>query len=156
MRQHMHLRRFTMIVAVGVFIAGCTSPPLTETDAAQIISRTPQFNNSRRMVKLVSAHRSSPESYCCYDVLFTFQRIGSNQAPVTGHAEFRYWGGKWHLQQFYYDEPGGSSVTTVLVESAEPGTQKTTKYKNGDSEQFPDSAPHTTRHHPAGSRTSKA
>ena len=103
-----------------VFLSGCgfDSPDLTPTGAAKIISRTPEFSVTRRLVSVKSAGRlSGSQSDCCAGAEFQFRETGASSPNrvLDAKADFQYWEGNWHLKEFQYGQP--PDVTTVHIQS---------------------------------------
>jgi hypothetical protein len=60
------------------------SPNLLPDRAASLIAARPEFNR-------------------CYSAMFTFRQNGSPDI-IKARAEFRYYGSKWHLADFWWGE----------------------------------------------------
>ena len=101
-----------LLISVGVVVVGtaCTScsiigiPDLTVSDASILISRAPEFNRYARLLNVRSIlHLKDSMDSVSYG-LFTFVYLNSapDAPPIKGWADFRYWDGKWHLNQFDY------------------------------------------------------
>ena len=104
----------------ALFLSGCgfESPDLTPIEAAKIISRTPEFNDTRALVRVKSAGRlKGSESDCCAAAEFQFRQTNalSSNDVIGAKAEFQFWEGGWHLKDFWYGQP--PEVTTIDIES---------------------------------------
>jgi hypothetical protein len=123
---HSAIRVVVSIVVVILMVFGIAcrlhSPDLTPTMAGEIISRTPEFSHTRKLVQINNTTRGVDSlDYCCYDAEFTFTLVDSNKpdrAAIKAYAGFRYWDGSWHLQEFYYGSP--PQVETVWITSDIP------------------------------------
>jgi hypothetical protein len=129
LRRHISWLRFILKPTIAVFLAlilgRCSSPPLSISDAAQIIRKTPEFSDSRKLVSVTSTVQGGDSSsFCCYQATFTFISSVDTQDSKAGEivpadAEFRYWNGKWHLQLFSYEGQ------QIVIRSDAPGNPNT-------------------------------
>jgi len=104
-----------LLVLAGLVQSGCAgSPDLTPNEAGALISRAPEFNRTRSLVRVVSTTRGYDSlDYCCYSAEFEFR---SGSKTVSAKADFKYWDDhKWHLDQFYSGTP--PTVEIVNIES---------------------------------------
>jgi hypothetical protein len=89
------------------------SPDLTPTQAKQIISATPEFNQSRAVVAVSETTRAGDSmADSLYFAKFTFTSSGATE-PIAADAEFQFWNGGWHLQQFSYGERPDIEVVQI-------------------------------------------
>src|SRR5678815_1598701 len=106
------------VVFLCWMLFGVHTPDLTPTKAAQIIADRPEFNKSLRMESVSRTVRGADSlNNCCYDASFTFTTTDS-PAPIAANAEFRFWDGGWHLQNFVYGSP--PDVVMVWIRSDVP------------------------------------
>lgn len=123
-------RTILQLCATGfsaVFLSGCgfESPDLTPSEAARIISRTPEFNVTRKLVSVKTAGRLTGSlSDCCAAAEFQFREIKSSSSNdvIDAKADFQYWERSWHLKDFWYGQR--PEVTTVSVQSDLPKSGK--------------------------------
>jgi hypothetical protein len=102
----------------------CGNPDLTPAKAGEIITRTPEFNGSRTLLAVKSTTRGAGSlDLCCYTAEFTFRETTATSKPaaIDAKAEFRYWEGGWHLQDFWYGRL--PDITTVDIQSDPPKSQ---------------------------------
>ena len=104
------MHRLFFSVGLVVVCATCTGcsiisvPDLTVPEASILISRTPEFNRYARLLNVRSVlHLKDSMDSVSYG-LFTFVYLNSppDTPPIKGWADFRYWEGKWQLNQFDY------------------------------------------------------
>ena len=116
--------KFGVVITLLVSTAGCIGSRLTPTDAARIISLTREFKATGRLLKVDNLWETGssigPWDHCCYSGGFTFEL--TNPGPnmpvgrlVRADAEFRYWDGKWHLQEVSYGNP--PNVVSVWIDN---------------------------------------
>ncbi len=79
-------------------------PDLPRSEAAKIISRTPEFKRYARLLNVEPVLHLKDEMDSVSYGLFTFVPLNSapDAPPIKGWADFRYWDGEWHLNQFDY------------------------------------------------------
>lgn len=130
----MSMRTF-LVAVLFVLLGGCGShsPDLTPQKASKIISRTPEFNHSERLISVVSVTRGADSTAnSSYTGRFTFQHLDApgSSLPIKAYAEFRYWDDEWHLLEFSYGcdhigQPGThlSDCRTVFCDNHPPRTQ---------------------------------
>ena len=105
--------RFFFALMTIVLQNGCGSPDLSRSQAASIISRTPEFNQSRTLVTVTSTTRCADSmAEVCYTVKFQF-RSGPN--IVEASSQFGYWAHRWHMTSFDYGNP--PNIETVTIKS---------------------------------------
>jgi hypothetical protein len=98
------------------------SPDLAAAQAGALISARPEFNKYAKLAKVSSTTRGADSlKDCCYSAEFTFLQFGSN-AIIAAQAEYRYYDGKWHLQEFWYGKP--PHVETVWVGQGDEPSRK--------------------------------
>lgn len=104
--------------ALLFWMFGVHTPDLTPAQAKVIISNTSEFGQSRSLVRVFHAERCGDSlQNSCYTAEFTFTQKDVGRT-VKGQAEFRYWNGAWHLQNFSFGEL--PNVETVWVTSDVP------------------------------------
>lgn len=117
-----HKTKLALILVMIALDIGCSGPPLTSSEAARVISQTAEFKSIRKLVNVESLTDTGEAmdhwDHCCYFGEFTFEFLTRQPniaagVPVHADAEFRYWEGQWHLQQFRYK----SSGKVVIVDS---------------------------------------
>ncbi len=103
---------------------GLSTPELTQAHAAEVMTRTREFNQKGSLISVTSAIRGTGSmSNCCYTVIFSFKPMDScvDSSVTKANAEFRYWGEDWHLQNFtYLCYSGTEFVNFVNIESDQP------------------------------------
>lgn len=106
------------LVALSGLIAVPQSPALAPNEAGALMSANPEFNTRGRLVTVAGTRRGADSmKHCCYSAEFTFWKNGATSA-VPAHAEFRFFDGKWHLQEFSYGTPPtGESVFALQHDS---------------------------------------
>lgn len=102
------------LIALSTLFAccGCMSrpkiPDLPGSEAARIISSAPEFSRYAHLVRV--EHLSHPTDSLDFATFgtFTFQYLNApeNSQPIEGTVDFRYYKGKWYLNQFNYGCPG--------------------------------------------------
>src|ERR1051326_1746795 len=104
------MHRLICVGFVAFMCAICTNcsiigvPDLTVSEASILISRAPEFNRYAPLMNVRSIlHLKDSMDSVSYG-LFTFAYLNSppDAPPIKGWADFRYWEGKWHLNQFDY------------------------------------------------------
>jgi hypothetical protein len=90
--------------------AGCyvaRIPDLAFSDAAEIISRAPEFNRYAHLIKVESLDHAKDSMDSVTFGKFTFQYLHApaDAAPIAARVDFRYHEGKWYLNQFDYGCP---------------------------------------------------
>ena len=104
--------------AVLFWMFGIHTPDLSPLQAKGIMSRTSEFEQYRSLARVLCTDRCADSlQNSCYTAELAFTQKGRGKT-VTGRAEFRYWNGAWHLQEFSFGEP--SNVETVWVRSDAP------------------------------------
>lgn len=98
------------LVLASVIAASCyvsRIPDLTLPEAAEIISRGPEFNRYARLVAVESLHHEKDSMDSVTFGKFTFRYLNSqDNAPlIEARVDFRYHEGKWYLNGFYYGCP---------------------------------------------------
>ena len=95
-------------------------PDLSPIKAADLISRAPEFNRYARLVKVEHIFRLKKSMDSVSMGTFTFQHLNSpaDAAPIKANADFRYWDGTWHFNQFDYGCP--SDCRTVDIDNGIP------------------------------------
>ncbi len=97
--------------ALCVLAAGCDTrpviPDLSLAEAAEIVSRAPEFNRYARLVNVDSLHHARDSMDHVTFGNFTFRYLGSApDAPlIRASADFRWHGSKWFLNEFSYGCP---------------------------------------------------
>ena len=116
-RPHLGLILACLVLAAWAAIDYASRiPDLSRSEAAKIISHTPEFNRYARLsnVEPVLHLKESMDSVSC--VLFTFVHLNSppDAPPIKGWADFRYQDREWHLNQFDYGcDHAGLDATMV-------------------------------------------
>ena len=116
--------RLLAAVAIGI-LDGCapSSPDLTVMQAARVISRTSEFSEHRMLVAVNATTRDKGSMDESYTARFVFRDSASSPEgrQTSASAEFRYWEGAWHLQNFSFGRP--PDVDTIWVHSDVPRDQ---------------------------------
>jgi hypothetical protein len=78
------------------------TPNLPLSEAAKIISHTPEFNQSAQLldVQFVNHLPGSMDTVSYGQFRFVRPNSAPDAAPIIGQAEFRYREGTWHLNWF--------------------------------------------------------
>src|SRR5581483_6104822 len=82
-------------------------PDLHSNKAAELIKAAPEFNRYAVLVNIVSIdHLKDSMASVSYGA-FMFRYLNSpvDTPPIQAKADFRYWEGSWHLNQFDYGCP---------------------------------------------------
>ena len=104
-------RRSTIVGVLMLFVpvfltSGCHSrpPDITQSKAAELIERAPEFNQYARLVKIGRIVHATHSAETISEGDFTFRHLDApaDVPPIQGNADFRYWDGTWHLNQFEY------------------------------------------------------
>ena len=117
-----------LLVALGIaallgMAVGCgvLSPPdLSPKEAADLIARAPEFNRYARLVKVgdIFHYKDSMDSVSDGDFTFQYLNAPADAAPIKATADFRYFEGKWYLNEFSYGSR--PDVETVHVWDGRP------------------------------------
>ena len=90
-----------------------SSPDLTASKAAEIISSSPGFNRYRQLVSVEKTLREGDSlAECCYNAWFTL-RLSPEGKHIPARAQFRYDEGAWHLYEYSYGEPPNMTIVSV-------------------------------------------
>jgi hypothetical protein len=108
---------FVVAVLCGVAahnVATCV-PDLPTARAADLISRAPEFSTYSHLVKVAEIFRAKGSMDSAAYGTFTFRYLNSvADAPsIKANADFRFWDGKWHLNQFDWGCPSDCHVVDV-------------------------------------------
>jgi hypothetical protein len=93
-------------------------PDLPLAKAVELIKAAPEFSRYAALVNVVSIdHLKDSMASVSYGV-FTFRYLESpaDAAPIKARADFRYWEGSWHLNQFDYGCPADCHIVDVYNE----------------------------------------
>jgi hypothetical protein len=107
-------------VALAFFVgASCYMirvPDLSFSDAAEIISRAPEFNRYARLLKIERLDHAKASMGSMTFGKFTFQylNVPPDARPVEARVDFRYHEGKWYLSQFDYGCPRDCHLVYVF------------------------------------------
>ncbi len=100
---------FVVVVLFGIpaWYSAIQVPDLPPSKAADLISRAPEFNVYSRLVKVEHIFHAKGSMECVSYGTFTFryQNSPADAPPMRANADFRYWDGMWHLNQFDYGCP---------------------------------------------------
>ena len=106
------LRRWVsgaLVTAALITALACRAniPDLSETEAADIISREPKFNLYARLVKVESLFHATGSMNFASTGKFTFVYLDPSRGAglILADVEFRYQQGKWYLNRFDYGCP---------------------------------------------------
>ena len=93
-----------VVCALGISCDTIRIPDLTASEGAVLISRAPEFNRYARLLKVERVDHLKDSMNSMSYGLFTFVHLNSlpGAPPIKGWADFRYWDGKWYLNQFDY------------------------------------------------------
>jgi hypothetical protein len=97
------------VLVIAGLITACRAkiPDLSETEAADIISREPKFNHYARLVKVESVFHAKGSMNFASTGKFTFVYLdpSAGTGSMLADVEFRYQKGKWYLNRFDYGCP---------------------------------------------------
>lgn len=101
------------VVAVGIVIStrslyhSIHVPDLSRTEAASLISRAPEFNRYATLVSVEEPYhlKNSMDQMSMGDFTFRYKDASVNEPTIQADADFRYWDGEWHLNEFSYGCP---------------------------------------------------
>ena len=94
-----------------------SSPDVTPSKAAEIISSSLGFNRYRQLVSVEKTAREGDSmAECCYNVWFTLRLTssGPNGRPIPARAELRYIDGAWHLNGYDYGDLPNMEIVWVV------------------------------------------
>jgi hypothetical protein len=106
---------FLLCIAAFVSIASCfRKPTLTSSEAAKLISGTPQFNESRTLVSVDDIDLGAPSMHNWALANFRFRERRSFDAePVKAIAQMSFVKGRWQVDLFAYGK--GSDRVAVAI-----------------------------------------
>jgi hypothetical protein len=107
------------VALASVIAASCyinRIPDLSLAEAADIISRAPEFNRYARLVNVESVDhmKNSMDSVSYGEFTFLYLNSPSGAPPIKAKADFRYIEGKWYLNGFDYGCPTDCHVVDVI------------------------------------------
>ncbi len=113
----------TVAVLVGLVLSvavvhGLMIPDLAPVKAAALIKGAPEFSRYAALVNVGSIrHMKDSMAFVSYGE-FSFRYLNSppDAAPIKAKADFRYWEGSWHLNQFDYGCPADCHIVNVYNE----------------------------------------
>src|SRR4051812_49409680 len=84
-----------------------TTPELAARKAAELIDAAPEFKRFAVVVQVEDVRHLKGSMASVSDGEFSFRYLNSptDTAPIKAKADFRYWEGSWHLNQFEYGCP---------------------------------------------------
>jgi hypothetical protein len=90
-------------------------PDLSPLQAADLISRAPEFSRYARLIKMEGITHAKDSMNSMSYGSFTFQYTNSptDASPIKANADFRYWEGTWHFNQFDYGCPSDCHVVDI-------------------------------------------
>ncbi|HTQ54309.1 MAG TPA: hypothetical protein VMI94_07595 [Bryobacteraceae bacterium] len=93
-------------------------PGLHPAKAAALINAAPEFNRYAALVSVARVDRLKGSMASVSYGVFTFRYLNSpvDAAPIKANADFRYWGGSWHLNQLDYGCPADCRIVNVRNE----------------------------------------
>jgi hypothetical protein len=99
-------------------VTGCRvfgPPDLSPREAADIISRAPEFNRYSRLVKVRSIDhlKDSMDSVSYGDFTFQYLNSPADAPPIEANADFRYLDRKWYLNGFDWGCPSDCHIVWV-------------------------------------------
>ena len=103
-----------LLIGIAVIYYATHVPDLQQERAADLISRAPEFNRYARLVGIESLVHFKDSQDQISAGTFTFVYVSSShQQPITAKADFRYWEGAWHLNQFDYGCPSDCHIVDI-------------------------------------------
>jgi len=104
------VRRLPVALLVAVVLGLATIwyvshiPDLPPAKAAELIEQAPEFNRYARLVKVQNLWHYKGSMHTMSEGEFTFQYLNApaGELPIRAKADFRYWEGAWHLNEFEY------------------------------------------------------
>jgi hypothetical protein len=90
-------------------------PDLSTKEAADIISRAPEFNRYARLVKIESVYhqKDSMDSVCLGKFTFLYLSSPAGAPLIEANVDFRYDEGNWYLNGFDYGCPADCHIVNV-------------------------------------------
>jgi hypothetical protein len=106
------------VALISVVAASCyinRIPDLSAAEAAEIISRAPEFNRYARLVKIESVHheKESMDSQSVGKFTFLYLNSPADAPLIKANVDFRYHEGKWYLNGFSYGCPADCHFVNV-------------------------------------------
>lgn len=100
--------RRSCLVAMGLgpttWLLGCFSavPELSRSEAAALISQSPQFSEAHLLVSVDGIARGPQSQQKFTLAAFTLQNKSAKNRNIPATAQFNYWRGQWRLDSFAY------------------------------------------------------
>src|SRR5579871_2010247 len=89
-------------------------PDLPATKAADLVTHAPEFSAQARLVRVEDLYHLKGSQNGMAEGHFIFQPSNAAGAtPIEARADFRYWDGAWHLNQFDYGCPADCHTVDV-------------------------------------------
>ena len=90
-------------------------PDLPPAKAEQLIAQAPEFSRYARLIKVQSVfhYKDSMDSVSHGEFTFQYLNAPANAPIIKSNADFRYWDGTWHLNQFDYGSPYDCHIIDV-------------------------------------------
>ena len=109
-----------ILCGVAAYSVATHVPDLSPAKAADLISRAPEFNPYSRLIQVQGIFHFTNSMDTASSGTFTFRYLNSpaDTAQIKASADFSYWDGTWHLNQFYWGWP--DECHTVDVQSDPP------------------------------------
>ena len=132
----MNRRQFTNAIVAVAFLMGssCVArvPDLSFAEAAEIVSRAPEFNRYARLVNVERLDHAKDSMDSVTFGKFTFQYLNApaGAAPIEASVDFRYDEGKWWLNSFDYGCPGDCYIVNVYDGPTKESSERSCSGRN--------------------------
>jgi hypothetical protein len=102
-----------LIIAIFGTLACVSVPELSPSKAAEVIALTSEFNARGQIVAVTKAASGDDSLKGTGYATFSFRTRDEPSKLIDAEAEFRYWGGDWHLLEFRYGKPPHVEVVWI-------------------------------------------
>jgi hypothetical protein len=93
-------------------------PDLPVSTAEDLIRRAPEFNRYARLIRVEDVQHltGSLDHTSLGQFTFRYLNASTDMPPIRADVDFRYWRGKWHLNNFSYGCPSECHTVDVYKE----------------------------------------